>query len=86
MRKRALSRVLCTVDIGPDRGQNDGPLSGWAETLGWFNPLAHVVNLFRGLTLGELEWSHAGDLVWLIVATVPVYLLAIWSLRRRLIQ
>lgn len=61
-------------------------LSGWAETLGWFNPLAHFVNLFRGLTLGELEWSHAGDLVWLIIVTVPVCWLAIWSLRRRLIQ
>ena len=61
-------------------------LPGWAETLGWFNPLAHVVNLFRGLSLGELEWSHAGDLVWLIVVTVPLCWLAIWSLRRRLIR
>lgn len=61
-------------------------LPGWAETLGWFNPLAHVVDLFRGLTLGEVGWAHAGDALWLIVVTVPLCWLAIWSLRRRLIR
>jgi lipooligosaccharide transport system permease protein len=61
-------------------------LPGWAETLGWFNPLAHVVDLFRGLTLGELTWGHGGDVLWLVAVTIPLCWLAIWSLRGRLIR
>ena len=61
-------------------------LPGWAETIGWFNPLAHVVDLFRGLTFGEVGWAHAGDVAWLIAVTLPMAWLAIWSLRRRLIR
>jgi lipooligosaccharide transport system permease protein len=61
-------------------------LPDWAGVLGWFNPLAHVVDLFRGLTLGEVGWAHAGDVLWLIVVTVPMCWLATWSLRRRLIR
>jgi len=61
-------------------------LPGWAVTLGWFNPLAHVVDIFRGLMLGDVGWSHAGDVLWLAVVTPPLCWLAIWSIRRRLIR
>ena len=61
-------------------------LPRWAETLGWFIPMTHAVDLFRGLILGDLSWGHAWDLLWLAVVTVPFCWLAIWSLRRRLIR
>lgn len=60
-------------------------LPGWAETVGWFNPLAHAVDLYRGLMSGDVGWAHGGDALWLVVVTVPVCWLAIWSLRRRLV-
>ena len=61
-------------------------LPRWAETLGWFIPMTHAVDLFRGLILGELSRAHAWDLLWLIVVTVPFCWLAIISMRRRLIR
>lgn len=61
-------------------------LPGWARTVGWFNPLTHVVDLFRGLAAGDLTWALAGDVLWLAVVTPPLCWLAIWSLRRRLIR
>ncbi len=61
-------------------------LPGWARTVGWFNPLTHVVDIFRGLAAGDLTWALGGDVLWLAVVTPPVCWLAIWSLRRRLIR
>ena len=61
-------------------------LPGWAQTVGWFNPLTHVVDIFRGLAAGDLTWALGGDVLWLAVVTPPVCWLAIWSLRRRLIR
>ena len=61
-------------------------LPGWVQTLGWFNPLTHVVDIFRGLAAGDLTWALAGDVLWLAVVTPPLCWLAIWSLRRRLIR
>jgi lipooligosaccharide transport system permease protein len=61
-------------------------LPGWAQTIAWFIPLTHVVSLYRGLVTGDLAWSHLGDLAWVVVAAGFFYLLALVSMRRRLIE
>jgi lipooligosaccharide transport system permease protein len=61
-------------------------LPGWAQTIAWFIPLTHVVSLYRGLVTGDLAWSHLGDLAWVAVAAGSFYLLALVSMRRRLIE
>lgn len=58
----------------------------WAQVLGWFIPLTHVVNVYRGLLEGQLEWSHLGDFAWIVVATGVFYWLALVGMRRRLID
>lgn len=60
-------------------------LPEWAQVLGWFVPLTHVVNLYRGLLEGDLAWSMLGDLAWVAVATAFFYWLALFGMRRRLI-
>jgi len=35
---------------------------------------------------GSPHWSHLGDLAWIVVVTVAFYMLALFSMRRRLIQ
>ena len=61
-------------------------LPQWVQIVGFFVPLKHVVDIYRGLITGELEWSMLGSLVWLAVVTVGFYALAITLMRRRLIQ
>ncbi|MEZ4492888.1 MAG: ABC transporter permease [Dehalococcoidia bacterium] len=61
-------------------------LPQWAQVLGWFIPLKHVVDIYRGLFAGNLEWSMLVSLVWLMAVTVVFFLLATWSMRRRLIN
>ena len=60
-------------------------LPGWAQVLGWFIPLKHVVDIYRGLFAGQFSWDMLGSVVWLAVATVAFFWLATWSMRRRLI-
>lgn len=61
-------------------------LPEWAQVLGWFIPLTHVVDINRGLMQGELHWSLLGDLAWIIAATAIFYWLALVGMRRRLIE
>lgn len=61
-------------------------LPQWAQVAGWFIPLTHAVNLYRGLINGRLHPSMAVDLAWLVVATAVFYQLALWGMRRRLVQ
>ncbi len=61
-------------------------LPHWAQVLGWFIPLTHAVNLYRGLLGGHLHASMAVDLVWLLVATAFFYWLALAGMRKRLIE
>lgn len=61
-------------------------LPGWAQVLAWFVPLTHVVNLYRGLLTGHMHWSMAGDLVWIVVVTAAFYAVALYGMRRRLIE
>jgi len=60
-------------------------LPEWARAVGWFLPLTHAVNLYRGLNTGDLAWSMVGDFTWLLAATAITYILALALMRRRLI-
>ena len=61
-------------------------LPRWVEIVGWLVPLKHVVDIYRGLVQGNLEWSMLISLVWLAVVTALFYVLAVKLMRRRLIH
>jgi lipooligosaccharide transport system permease protein len=61
-------------------------LPGWAQDAAWFIPATHVVDVYRGLTSGNMEWSHLGDVAWMVVVTAMFYTLALFSMRRRLVK
>ena len=61
-------------------------LPRWVQIVAFFVPLKQVVDIYRGLINGELEWSMLGSLAWLAVVTVGFYTVAIALMRRRLIQ
>ena len=61
-------------------------LPAWAERASWFIPATHVVAIYRGLVEGSLEWSHLGDLAWMLAMTAVFYVVALFAMRRRLIQ
>lgn len=61
-------------------------LPAWAQTLGWFVPLAHVTSLYRGLLSGHLHFSMLADLAWLLLATAFFYMLALKGMQRRLVE
>ncbi len=65
------------------------PLSempGWVEVIAWFTPAYHVVRIYRGMAIGELEAAHLVDLAWIVVVAAAAYLLAIHFMRRRMIR
>lgn len=65
------------------------PLSGMpaiVQQIAWFSPLYHLVNLTRGLVMGHPVTSLAGDLAWLVVATLLVLPVPIHLLRRLVIK
>ena len=50
----------------------------WLQTLAWFNPLYHSVEVCRGLVVGQVSvilWQHVASLVLfsIVLAPVPVY-------------
>jgi lipooligosaccharide transport system permease protein len=57
----------------------------WASIGVWFTPLHHTVELNRALIDGQLDWASLGHLVWLIVVTLPLFWLALWTMRRRIV-
>lgn len=61
-------------------------LPEWAQRAAWWIPVTHVVNVYRGLTSGDLRWSHLGDIAWVAVVAAVFYLFALHSMRRRLIR
>lgn len=61
-------------------------LPGWAQDAAWFIPATHVVDVYRGLTSGNMEWSHLGDVAWMVVVAAMFYTLALFSMRRRLVK
>ena len=56
------------------------------QVASWFMPATHIVDIYRGLSGGNLSWSHLGDLAWIAVVAAIFYSLALVSMRRRLIQ
>jgi lipooligosaccharide transport system permease protein len=64
------------------------PLSGlpvWAQSVAWCMPLTHAVAVARALVVGTLSLGLVGHVVWLVVATVAVFVLAERLVRQRLI-
>ncbi|MCZ6696260.1 MAG: ABC transporter permease [Acidobacteria bacterium] len=60
-------------------------LPGWAQTLAMVLPLTHVTRVMREASFGRLPIDLLGDLVYLLVGVVPVMLLGIHLMRRRLV-
>jgi lipooligosaccharide transport system permease protein len=56
------------------------------QVASWFMPATHVVNIYRGLSGGNLGWGHLGDMAWIAVVAAVFYYVALISMRRRLIQ
>ncbi|MBI1886290.1 MAG: ABC transporter permease [Chloroflexi bacterium] len=61
-------------------------LPEWAQKAAWWIPATHVVEVYRGLASGDLEWGHLGDIAWMVVVTGLFYVVAIFAMRRRLIK
>ncbi|MQA00647.1 MAG: ABC transporter permease [Dehalococcoidia bacterium] len=61
-------------------------LPGWATAVAWFTPLLHAVELNRGLVTGDIGWAHLGHLAWLVAVFFPAFWLALWTMRRRLVE
>lgn len=61
-------------------------LPAWAVTASWFTPLYHGVELNRGLISGELGWDDLGHVTWLVVVLLPAAWLALWTMRRRIVE
>lgn len=61
-------------------------LPEWAQTAAWWLPATHAVKVYRALTSGDLEWSHLGDVVWMVVVAAAFYAIALFSMRRRLVK
>lgn len=57
-----------------------------AQWVVWFLPLAHAVNIVRGLALGRVDASLIGDGVWLVVAVGIIASVSLMLMRRRLIK
>ena len=61
-------------------------LPEWAQRAAWWLPATHVVDVYRGLISGNLEWSHLEDIAWMAVVAAIFYTLALLSMRRRLVK
>ena len=60
-------------------------LPGWAQTFAWFLPLTHGVTASRALFAGQVDWTIAGDLLWLLAFSAATFITALRSIRKRLI-
>jgi lipooligosaccharide transport system permease protein len=63
------------------------PLSGlptWVQTVAWFSPLYHVVELMRGLALGIEGPSLGGHAIWMLIAAFLTWGAPSLSLRKKL--
>ncbi len=61
-------------------------LPEWVRIVAWFTPASHVVKVYRGLVQGDPQWSHLGDLAWMVVVAAVFYVVAIYAMRRRLVK
>jgi lipooligosaccharide transport system permease protein len=61
-------------------------LPRWVQSVAWFTPLFHVVEVYRGLSTGDPELVHLANIAWMAVVTAAFYALAITLMRRRLVK
>ncbi len=61
-------------------------LPQWAQTLGWFNPLYHCVELVRHAAFGFEGWVDVAHLGILLGFGVLMWRLSIWATARRLVD
>lgn len=63
------------------------PLDGlpaWVQGVAWFSPLYHLVEVVRGLALGNVGLAMLGHLSWMVVVLLGFWGLPPAMLRRRL--
>src|SRR6266508_2435907 len=56
------------------------------QVVAWFTPAYHVVRVYRGLVEGDLQWDLLLNIAWMLAVTAVFYALALYLMRRRLIQ
>jgi lipooligosaccharide transport system permease protein len=61
-------------------------LPEWAQTLGWFNPLHHCVELVRHAAFGFEGWVDVAHVGVLVAFGLLMWRLAIWAMARRLVD
>jgi lipooligosaccharide transport system permease protein len=60
-------------------------LPQWAQTLGWFVPTHHLVELVRAMTTGGEATTVLTSAVWLMFATALLLLVPLRQYRRRMV-
>jgi len=60
-------------------------LPQWAQTMAWFLPLTHGVNVSRALFTGNPGWHLMGDVLWLAVFVLVTFSFAVSAIRKRLV-
>lgn len=61
-------------------------LPDWVQVAAWFTPAFHVVEIYRGLALGEPAWVDLLHALWIVGVSAVFYALAIVLMRRRLVK
>jgi len=61
-------------------------LPRWAQAIAWTLPLTHAARVIRELGLGRTPPDLGWDVLYLVAATVPLCLLGIHLMRRRLVK
>jgi len=61
-------------------------LPGWAQDVAFFMPLYHVVNITRGLIVGNLSVSMLWDLLWMVIVTLIFYRVSLWAMKKRVLK
>ncbi len=65
------------------------PLDRLPETLqrlAWWIPITHVVDVYRGLAIGEPQWEHLLDIAWILGVIAIFYGIVLYSMHRRLVK
>jgi lipooligosaccharide transport system permease protein len=61
-------------------------LPRWAQMLAWSLPLTRVANVMRELGLGRTPPDLLWDLAYLVAGTMPLFILGIYLMKRRLVK
>ncbi len=56
------------------------------QTLSWFMPLRHVVEIERAFVNGDPDFVLLVSFAWIAIVTAVLFLAVLWSMRRRLIK